>query len=260
VQDGRYVFVRGLGERYTTTSLNGARIPSPEPERKVVPLDLFPAGLLSSVTTAKTFTPDLPGDFSGAQVDLRTREFPARRQLTVSTSAGVNTRATGRDILRAPAERLDWLALGSRDRRLPAAVGSATFEPPPPQGAVNALVGSFRNVWSASAGTGLPNSSLGASLGGQDPLFGQRIGYLFSGTYSYGQEVQADQRRAYALAEAGGQVREIDRFEGSTGRTSVLVGGLVNLSTTVGAGSRFALNSSYSRSADSDGRVETGES
>ncbi|MDQ3949879.1 MAG: TonB-dependent receptor plug domain-containing protein, partial [Gemmatimonadota bacterium] len=74
VQDGRYVFVRGLGERYTTTSLNGARMPSPEPERKVVPLDLFPAGLLQTITTLKTFTPDLPGDFGGAAVDIRTRE------------------------------------------------------------------------------------------------------------------------------------------------------------------------------------------
>src|SRR5262245_49032563 len=55
VQDGRYVFVRGLGERYTTTSLNSARIPSPEPERKVVPLDLFPAGVLEGITTSKTF-------------------------------------------------------------------------------------------------------------------------------------------------------------------------------------------------------------
>ena len=57
VQDGKYVFVRGLGERYTTTSLNGTRIPSPEPERKVVPLDLFPAALLEGITTSKTFTP-----------------------------------------------------------------------------------------------------------------------------------------------------------------------------------------------------------
>ena len=67
VQDGKYVFVRGLGERYTTTSLNGARIPSPEPERKVVPLDLFPSSLLEGITTSKTFTPDQPGDFSGAR-------------------------------------------------------------------------------------------------------------------------------------------------------------------------------------------------
>src|SRR5688572_4665233 len=88
VQDGRYVFVRGLGERYTTTSLNGARMPSPEPERKVVPLDLFPAGLVQTITTSKTFTPDQPGDFSGATVDIRTREFPATRQFTYSMSTG----------------------------------------------------------------------------------------------------------------------------------------------------------------------------
>ncbi|MGH7537231.1 MAG: TonB-dependent receptor, partial [Gemmatimonadales bacterium] len=79
VQDGKYVFVRGLGERYTTTSLNNARIPSPEPDRKVVPFDLFPSNLLESITTAKTFTPDQPGDFSGAAVNLKTREFPLQR-------------------------------------------------------------------------------------------------------------------------------------------------------------------------------------
>src|SRR3970282_682474 len=67
VQDGKYVFVRGLGERYTTTSLNNTRIPSPEPDRKVVPFDLFPSSLLESITTAKTFTPDHPGDFTGAR-------------------------------------------------------------------------------------------------------------------------------------------------------------------------------------------------
>ena len=54
VQDGKYIFVRGLGERYTTTTLNGSRIPSPEPERKVVPLDMFPSGLLENITTSKT--------------------------------------------------------------------------------------------------------------------------------------------------------------------------------------------------------------
>ena len=75
VQDGKYVFVRGLGERYTTTSLNGARLPSPEPERKVVPLDLFPSELLKGITTSKTFTPDQPGDFSGAAVNVTTRSF-----------------------------------------------------------------------------------------------------------------------------------------------------------------------------------------
>ena len=96
VQDGKYVFVRGLGERYTTTSLNGARLPSPDPERKVVPFDLFPSELLNGITTSKTFTPDQPGDFSGAAVNVKTTsEFPAERILIFSASTGLNTAATG---------------------------------------------------------------------------------------------------------------------------------------------------------------------
>ncbi|MBL8985412.1 MAG: TonB-dependent receptor [Gemmatimonadetes bacterium] len=262
VQDGKFVFVRGLGERYTTTSLNGARIPSPEPERKVVPLDLFPSGLLQSITTAKTFTPDLPGDFSGAQVNIRTREFPANRQITISTSTGFNSRATSKDILRAPNAGLEWLALGASDRSLPGLVRAAgRFEPAPSQAEVNAMVGSFRNAWSAPSRSGLPNSSLSVSVGGSDRIAGQGFGYLFSGTYSYGQEIQASQRRAYALPLAApGSVAEIDRFEGSTGRASVLLGGLVNLSTNIGSGTRISVNTSYNRTADNDARREVGES
>ena len=102
VEDGKYVFVRGLGERYTTTSLDGARIPSPEPERRVVPLDLFPSSLLEGITTSKTFTPEQPGDFSGAQVNLKTREFPVGRVVNFSASAGFNDAATGKDLVKAP--------------------------------------------------------------------------------------------------------------------------------------------------------------
>ena len=262
VQDGKYVFVRGLGERYTTTSLNGVRIPSPEPERKVVPLDMFPSGLLQSITTSKTFTPDLPGDFSGAQVNIRTREFPTNRQFVLSTSTGFNSRATSTIILRAPNEGLEWLAFGSRDRQLPELVGAAGgFEPSPSQAQVNAFVGSFRNAWSAPSGSGLPNSSLSFSLGGNDPVIGQRIGYLFSGTYSYGQEIQDQQRRASVQpGSEPGIVSEIDRFEGATGRASVLLGGLMNLSTNIGSGTRISVNTSYNRTADNDARLETGES
>ncbi len=119
VQDGRYVFVRGLGERYTTMSLNGTRLPSPEPERKVVPLDLFPAGLLEGITTSKTFTPDQPGDFSGASVNLKTREFPARRVITFSASGGLNTAATGKELARAPRVGGEWLGLSGRGAESP---------------------------------------------------------------------------------------------------------------------------------------------
>lgn len=120
VSEGRYVLVRGLGERYTTTSLNGSRLPSPEPERKVVPLDLFPSALLQTVTTSKTFTPDQPGDFAGASVDIQTREFPASRLFTVSTASGFNTSATGKAVLTGSRLGGEWLGFGGSGRDLPA--------------------------------------------------------------------------------------------------------------------------------------------
>src|SRR5687767_5965799 len=135
VQDGKYVFVRGLGERYTTTSLNGARIPSPEPERKVVPLDLFPSGLLDAITTSKTITPDQWGDFSGAQVDLRTREFPARRVFSFSSSLGFNDAATSRSVVAPPTLGMDWLGFAGSARSLPSnlpATGRFDREPAQP--------------------------------------------------------------------------------------------------------------------------------
>jgi hypothetical protein len=142
VQDGKFVFVRGLGERYTTTALNGARMPSPEPERKMVPLDLFPAGLLATITTSKTFTPDLPGDFSGAQIDIRTREFPAQRQLAVSLSSGYNTEVTGRSLPMAPTAGGEWLASATGPREIPAVVEGTLRPQPGPQ--TNAMVYAIR--------------------------------------------------------------------------------------------------------------------
>ena len=76
VSEGKYGFVRGLGERDSQTSLNGSSLPSPEPEREVVPLDPFPSGFLQSLRTQKSYTPDLPADFSGGSVKIEKRDFP----------------------------------------------------------------------------------------------------------------------------------------------------------------------------------------
>jgi outer membrane receptor protein involved in Fe transport len=247
VQDGRYVSVRGLGERYTTTTLNGARIPSPEPERKMVPLDLFPAGLLQQITTSKTFTPNLAGDFSGAQVDIRTREYPGNRLLTVSASQGVNSATTGRILPMAPRAGGERFALAAGPRALPEVVRTTTRPQPGTQ--TNAMVNAMRNSWSAQERRGLPSSSLGLSLGGTDALLGRDLGYLVSGTYSLADEANVESRRENV---------EGDSYEGATGRQSVLLGGLLNVSTLLGTHSRVSLNNSYNRSADNEARQEIG--
>ncbi|HET9440516.1 MAG TPA: carboxypeptidase-like regulatory domain-containing protein, partial [Longimicrobiales bacterium] len=166
VQDNKFVIVRGLGERYTTTSLNGARIPSPEPEKKIVPLDLFPTNLLEQITTFKTFTPDQPADFSGAQVDIKLREFPVERTRTVSTSFGWNHAATGQSLFAAPTVGGEWLGLAGNTRAVPdivRAAGRFTGNISQPQ--MNQFVNSFRNSWAAASATGTPAGSFSFTLG-----------------------------------------------------------------------------------------------
>lgn len=252
VQDGKYVLVRGLGERYTTTSLNGSRVPSPEPERKVVPLDLFPSGLIQSVTTSKTFTPDLPGDFSGAHVDIRTREFPAERQVTYGVTIGAGESTLGKDIAYAPGVGGEPFALANGGRALPASARGNLGAVTPQQS--NQIINSFRDVWRAGLRGARPNMSLRTSVGGSDDVFGRRFGYLLSGTYSYSQDVRLNQSRAL-VGPAGA---EINRFTGDNSGESVLWGGLLNASTLIGRHTRVSMNSMYNRSADNDARVERG--
>ncbi|MEZ4585161.1 MAG: carboxypeptidase regulatory-like domain-containing protein [Gemmatimonadales bacterium] len=199
VNDGKYVFVRGLGERYTTTSLNGARVPSPEPEKKVVPLDLFPADLLDAITISKTFTPDQSGDFSGAEVNLRTRSFPADRVFKVSFSSGFNHLSTGKSILAAPTAGREWLALAASRRTLPTSLTSITDFSRLTPGDINGLIRDLPSDWSYREANGAPNVSGGLSFGGEDPVFGQRIGYVGSLTYSRSTELRDGEIRARAV-------------------------------------------------------------
>ncbi|MCW8195285.1 TonB-dependent receptor plug domain-containing protein [Proteobacteria bacterium 005FR1] len=89
--DGQYVYVRGLGERYSSTTLNGALVPSPELSRNVIPLDLFPTSILSSLKVHKAYAPDQPAAFGGGNIDIRTRGVPANPVFSVSVGTGWNS-------------------------------------------------------------------------------------------------------------------------------------------------------------------------
>lgn len=257
VQDGKYLQVRGLSERYTTASLNGARIPSPEPERKVVPLDLFPANLLQDVTTTKTFTPDQPGDFAGANVNIRTKEFPASRQINYSTSFGANSRVLGQTLPFAPRAGGELLGFANSKRQIPNAISQANFLGNVSQRQFNQMAQQQRNVWSPSPRNGGPNGSFGASTGG-NTILGKRIGYVLSGSYGYSEEVRANEQYAVGNQGANNTVVPLTSLNGSTGRSSAQWGGIANFSKLIGKSSRLSLNSTMTRSADNEARSDRG--
>ena len=95
VQNDKYVYVRGLGERYSNTTLNGSKLPTTEFDKKVVPLDLFPSKLLDNVKVSKTYSPDMSGDFAAGLVEIETLDFPTQRTLEVSIGGKSNSNTTG---------------------------------------------------------------------------------------------------------------------------------------------------------------------
>src|SRR5262249_17778730 len=163
-----YIAVRGLGDRYTTASLNGARVPSPEPEKRVVPLDMFPSGLIQSVTTLKSFTPDQPGDFAGAVVDIRTKEYPAQRQIQLHMVGGYAPGTSGDEVLSARRVGGETFAMVNSKRELPSLVKSVgNFQGINLNHAdQNMLINQFRNAWTPDRSTARPNSSAAVSVGG----------------------------------------------------------------------------------------------
>jgi TonB-dependent receptor len=97
VEGGKYVFVRGLGDRYSKTMLNGAELPGLDPNRNTVQMDIFPSNLIDNIVVYKNFTPNLPGDFSGGLVDVRTKDFPAKFTMRASASTSFNDQASLND-------------------------------------------------------------------------------------------------------------------------------------------------------------------
>lgn len=97
ISDGRFVTIRGLSERYNNVKLNGAEMPSTEPNRKNFSFDVIPTGLVDNIVVAKTFTPDMSAEFAGGQVSVNTLSIPNKNFLTVSVGTGFNTNSTGKD-------------------------------------------------------------------------------------------------------------------------------------------------------------------
>jgi len=87
----KFIYVRGLGERYSSTLLNGAQVPSPDPTRNVVPMDMFPAGIIESMVVQKSYSPELPAAFGGGNVNIRTVSIPREQVFNISVGTGYNS-------------------------------------------------------------------------------------------------------------------------------------------------------------------------
>ena len=124
--DGKFVYIRGMGDRYSSAFLNGTPLASPEPQVRVVPLDLFPTAILESIAIQKAYSADQPGEFGAGVIQMETREYPKEFDLSVEFSTKYNSNSTFQESLTDRGSSTDWLGYDDGTRALPQSVADAT--------------------------------------------------------------------------------------------------------------------------------------
>lgn len=125
VVSGRFVYVRGLGERYSLALLNGSPLPSPEPLRRVVPLDLFPTSVIASTVVQKSYSVNFPGEFGGGVINLTTKSAPEEPFLKLSFGVGGDSETTGELGYTYFGSDTDFLGYDDGARDIPAGLAAA---------------------------------------------------------------------------------------------------------------------------------------
>jgi TonB-dependent receptor len=277
VVGGKYVYVRGLGERYSSTQLNGVELPSSDPDKKAVQFDLFPSNLLDNIVTIKTFTPDKPGNFSGGLVDIGTKSFPEQFSLQFSVSSAFNTQTEfGGTFLTYDGSNTDWLGIDDGTRDLPAVLQSPTLDIPTQQEAsitarfegnnemalkLDRLSKAFNSTMAPTTGSAPINQSYALSLGNRQALFGNQLGYVLSATYSRNASSYEDgitNRYSFAGTGATGLSPDV-LFDDRRGTSEATLGGIANVTYRLGLHNKIGVNTLYLRSGESSARLQVGQ-
>jgi outer membrane receptor protein involved in Fe transport len=280
---GKDLVIRGMGDRYTTTNLNGSTLPSPDPDRQSTPMDLVPAGLLDNIVVEKSFTPDKPGNFAGGSVNLTTKDYPEQRTLKVSSSFGRNNVTTGETIKTHDPSSKDWLGYDSGKRSIPGIVlDNPELQAMTPNAftlnydSTNELLSNYipmtwdefsdltaymdqsSRAWNpemrVSERTAPANQSHSVAFGDNIPLFDRPLGVV--ATYSYSKKYSSSNgasnlyRRVSDIESLGSWYTYSD----SGGTEDVLWGSLISLNYGVARNHKLGFSFVHNQNGTSDSR------
>ncbi len=260
VEGGRYVFVRGLGDRYTKTILNGVDIPGLDPDRNTMQMDIFPTNLIDNIIVHKSFSAELPADFTGGIIDIALRDFPDEKKgnFFIGTSYNPDYHFKN-DYLTYKGGKTDFLGFDDGTRSIPATENLPFFasvigNPEGEQGLrYREVLNSFNPDMAAIRQKSFMDYGAGASFGNQIPLKKVTLGYNLGFSYKNSTEFYKDAEYGrYGLASDPDvtelEVREFQK--GNFGVSSVLLSGLAG----------FALKTSHSKFRLNIIHLQNGES
>ncbi len=243
VLGGKYVYVRGLGDRYTKSILNGIDIPGLDPDRNTVQMDLFPTNILSNVLVIKSSSADLPADFTGGIVNLETKDFPTKKESSFSISGGYNSAFHfNENYLSYQGGKTDFLGFddGTRNLVVDSKRLGSNFDPRLPnilsdQENIPLLASKFDPQMGPTKGSNGMDFGLGYSFGNQYNIGsnGNKIGVLTSISYKNETSFYENVENNIYNKNPNQSLGELEKNRtqiGNYGTNNVIVSGLIGIS------------------------------
>ncbi len=231
VQESKYVYVRGLGDRYTKSILNGVDIPGLDPDRNTVQLDIFPTNIIDNIEVIKSSTADLSADFTGGMVDIITKDLPSSKTSSISIGGSYNpSMHFNSNYLKYQGSPTDFLGFDNGSRNLPI----SRYQPIPDafsnNPALTTIIKRFNPNLKASKGTSLMDFDLSFTNGNQYTLKSNNvIGYLAAVSYKNKTTFYHNYQTGIYRKPSDKSVNELqfsDSQIGDLGQNEILLSGL----------------------------------
>ena len=184
IQEGKYIIVRGLADRYNQAMLNGILLTSTEADRKTFSFDLFPSQIIDNIIINKAFVPELPGEWAGGLIQVNTKDIPTKNFFNVQLGTSVNSLITGKDFFKDKGGKTDWLGLDDGTRALPTGYTTKSNFDTSSLAAKTALGKTLSNNWAPVLTTAKPNINVQMNGGFSGTLWGKKIGGMIGVSYA----------------------------------------------------------------------------
>jgi TonB-dependent receptor len=184
LQEGKFIVIRGLADRYNQAMLNGILLTSTEPDRKTFSFDLIPSAMIDNIIINKAFVPEYPGEWAGGLIQVNTKDIPSKNFFNVQVGSGFNTQTVGRTFYKDAKSSTDWLGFDNGTRALPSGyTRKSAFDTLSPA-AKTAIGKQMRNAWAPTTSSVPFNYSFQLNGGFSGKLFGKTIGGTFGINYN----------------------------------------------------------------------------
>jgi TonB-dependent receptor len=244
VQEGKYLVVRGLADRYNIAMLNGIMLGSTEPDRKTFSFDIFPSSIIDNIIINKAFVPELPGEWAGGLVQVNTKDIPSKNFFNVQFSTGFNTQTVGHDFYKYQGGKFDFLGFDDGTRAIPNGVPLKNSFSNLDQTQKTEFGKQFANIWSTEATNNQSIDLLSKSFqisGGFTKNIGKKnkLGAVLALNYNISPKRLENDNRIYSITNTDASLN-FDYYNQKYSR-DVLMGALANFTLQLGNNSKISL-------------------